>query len=568
MPIHHRALTLLTVDDAEAPDNLREEILQVIVEESLHRPSMFTLVLRNDYEPGGQADEPWKHESLMQIGKAVTLGFEPSTTESPGFGQGEKGTVLQGEITAIETYFTETTQAPIIVRGMDVSHRLHRGLHNRSFQNMTDSDIVKKIAAEVGIDLGTVDESGIPHEYLFQENQTNLTFLRQRAARIGFELFVQDGKLHFRQPRADKQISLKWLKDLRSFRTRVSSAEQVEAVEVRAWDYSAKRPIIARAQSEQVLTETDNGRGSDTSSAFEGHPAEPQMIVVDQPVFQPKEADLMAQALFDELGGEFVSADARAIGNADIRPGRVVELQGLGPHSGQYYVTETRHVYQERVYTTEFSVRGLRGGDLLSLLNPPTRLQPGQTFLVGIVTDNQDPDGMGRVKVKFPTLTEDHASNWARVVAIGAGSSRGFHCLPEIDDEVLVGFEHGDIHRPYILGGLWNGQDATPTPAEDGVQDGQVRLRTFQTRAGHQLQFDDSGEGSGALLKTANGHELRLSDSDGSVELNGPSGSFIRMSNDGTLSIHSTTTIQMSAALAINIRSKEITTSTPITPGV
>ena len=568
MPIHHRALTLLTVDDAEAPDNLREEILQVIVEESLHRPSMFTLVLRNDYEPGGQADEPWKHESLMQIGKAVTLGFEPSTTESPGFGQGEKGTVLQGEITAIETYFTETTQAPIIVRGMDISHRLHRGLHNRSFQNMTDSDIVKKIAAEVGIDLGTVDESGIPHEYLFQENQTNLTFLRQRAARIGFELFVQDGKLHFRQPKADKQISLKWLKDLRSFRTRVSSAEQVQAVEVRAWDYSAKRPIIARAQSEQVLTETDNGRGSDTSSAFEGHPAEPQMIVVDQPVFQPKEADLMAQALFDELGGEFVCADARAIGNADIRPGRVVELQDLGPHSGQYYVTETRHVYQERVYTTEFSVRGLRGSDLLSLLNPPTWLQPGQTFLVGIVTDNQDPDGMGRVKVKFPTLTEDHASNWARVVAIGAGSSRGFHCLPEIDDEVLVGFEHGDIHRPYILGGLWNGQDATPTPAEDGVQDGQVRLRTFQTRAGHQLQFDDSGEGSGALLKTANGHELRLSDSDGSVELNGPSGSFIRISNDGTLSIHSTTTIQMSAALAINIRSKEITTSTPITPGV
>ena len=70
---------------------------------------------------------------------------------------------------------------------------------------------------------------------------------------------------------------------------------------------------------------------------------------------------------------------------------------------------------------------------------------------MGIVTNNKDPEGWGRVKVKFPTLTEEHESNWARVVALGAAKQRGFDCLPEVNDEVLVGFEHGDIHRPYIL---------------------------------------------------------------------------------------------------------------------
>ena len=520
-------------------------------------------MLRNDYQPGGEADRPWQHEEMFQIGQAVTIGFDPSTTESQGYGQGAGGTVLEGEITAIETCFTEKTQAPVIVRGLDLSHRLHRGRHNRSFQNMTDSDIVKKIAAEVGIELGEIEESGIPHDYLFQENQTSMAFLRERAARIGFELFMQDGKLHFRQPRSDQQINLKWLKDLHSFRIRVSSAEQVQAVEVRAWDYSAKRSLIAKAQTDQVLTETETGRGRDTSSAFSGYPHAPELIVVDQPTFQPKEADLLAQALCDELGGQFICADARAEGNADIRPGRLIELQDLGPHSGQYYVTETRHLYQERVYTTEFSVRGQRGGDLLTLLHPPTQLQPGQTFLVGIVTDNQDPNGLGRVKVKFPTLTEDHASNWARVVAIGAGHGRGFDCLPEIEDEVLVGFEHGDIHRPYILGGVWNGQDPTPTPVDSSVQDGKVCLRTFKTRTGHQLQFVDEGGSSGAYLTTAQGHQLRLSDS--AVELKAANGSTIHISDTG-ISIQSPGAIQMNAA-TISLNALKITSSTAIAVG-
>ncbi|MHC5832550.1 MAG: phage baseplate assembly protein V, partial [Nostoc sp.] len=95
---------------------------------------------------------------------------------------------------------------------------------------------------------------------------------------------------------------------------------------------------------------------------------------------------------------------------------------------------------------------------------------PGQTFLVGIVTNNKDPKGLGRVKVQFPTLTEEHTSNWARVVAPGAGNNRGFDCLPEIRDEVLVGFEHGDIHRPYIIGGVWNGEDASPENVNDAIE--------------------------------------------------------------------------------------------------
>jgi len=516
-----RALPKLQIDGKDAPSNLMEDILQIIVEESLHLPGMFTLVIQHDYF-SGRGDEPWRYKDLLQIGKSVKIGFTATTTAHKDFSSDNEGDLIEGEITAIETHFTEKSQAPIIVRGYDTMHLLHRGHHNRSFQNVTDMDIVKKIAEEVGLKTGTLDPSGEPHDYVFQQNQTNMEFLRERANRIGFELFNQDGKLHFRKPKAGETLNLKWLKDVSSFRVRMTSAEQVKEVEVRAWDYAEKRAIVAtkQTQSSAVITKTENGEGSKTSTKFGGKPPKPKRIVVDQPVFKPKEADQIAQAVCDEIGGQFICADANAEGNPRIRPGRVVEIKELGTYSGKYYVTETRHVYHERVYRTDFCVRGLRGGDLLTTLAPKSTIQPGQTLMVGIVTDNNDPKGWGRVKVKFPTLTEDHNSNWARVVSIGAGKDRGFDCLPEINDEVLVAFEHGDIHRPYIIGGVWNGKDGSPTSVGNSVQDGKVRLRTIKTRTGHQIQFIEEVKGGsqvGIRIDTKNGHQIYLNDTDGSI---------------------------------------------------
>src|SRR5664280_3415392 len=104
--------------------------------------------------------------------------------------------------------------------------------------------------------------------------------------------------------------------------------------------------------------------------------------------------------------------------------------------------------------------------------------------VVGVVTNNQDPDGFGRVKVKFPWLSDVDESDWARVAAPMAGNKRGFYFLPEVDDEVLVAFEHGDVRFPYVLGALWNGKDAPP--ATNG--DGKNNVRVIQSRSGHVIK--------------------------------------------------------------------------------
>jgi len=111
--------------------------------------------------------------------------------------------------------------------------------------------------------------------------------------------------------------------------------------------------------------------------------------------------------------------------------------------------------------------------------------------VVGLVTNNKDPDQLGRVKVKFPWLSETDESYWARIATPMAGNNRGLFLLPEVDDEVLVAFEHGLMEHPYIVGALWNGKDKPPEKNEDGKNN----LRFLKSRSGHIIRLDDT-EGS------------------------------------------------------------------------
>lgn len=107
---------------------------------------------------------------------------------------------------------------------------------------------------------------------------------------------------------------------------------------------------------------------------------------------------------------------------------------------------------------------------------------------MAIVTNNKDPDGLARVKVRMPWMSDDVESDWARVVTPMAGANRGLYVLPEVDDEVLVAFEHGNPGTPYVLGALWNGKDKPP----EANQDGKNHIRMIRSRSGHVVRLVDT----------------------------------------------------------------------------
>jgi uncharacterized protein involved in type VI secretion and phage assembly len=137
--------------------------------------------------------------------------------------------------------------------------------------------------------------------------------------------------------------------------------------------------------------------------------------------------------------------------------------------------------------------------------------------VIGIVTNNNDPQGMGRVRVRFPWRGDDDESYWARVATLMAGNDRGTFFLPEVDDEVLVAFDHGDINHPYVIGALWNGVD---TPPETNAN-GKNNIRTIKSRSGHEIIFDDNHEQKSEKLEihTNAGHTILLDDSAGAERI-------------------------------------------------
>lgn len=138
-------------------------------------------------------------------------------------------------------------------------------------------------------------------------------------------------------------------------------------------------------------------------------------------------------------------------------------------------------------------------------------------IVLGVVTNNQDPEKMGRVKIKFPWLEDSDESYWARVTTLMAGNDRGVFFLPEVDDEVLVAFDHGDINHPYVIGALWNGVDAPPETNADGKNN----IRKIKSRSGHEIIFDDNHEEKKEKIEihTNAGHTIVLDDSAGKEKI-------------------------------------------------
>jgi uncharacterized protein involved in type VI secretion and phage assembly len=275
-------------------------------------------------------------------------------------------------------------------------------------------------------------------------------------------------------------------------------------------------------------------------------------LEVRHPVGTQSEAEKMAQAILDEINAGFLQAEGSAQGNPNLKPGVKITISNVGTKfSGDYVATTTRHVYDTtQGYMTYFTVQGARAHTMADLIDQSmveqrtTQMWGG--VVVGIVTNNNDPDSMARVKVKFPWLDASLESNWARVSAVGAGNTHGFLWLPEVNDEVLVAFEHGDFDYPYVIGSVWNGQDAMPETTGAAVVDGKIVTRTIKTTAGHIVRFTEkSGDKKIEIIDSTTQTKITLDETNKKITMT--STGDIELSATGNLDIKATKNITMSS---------------------
>lgn len=274
-----------------------------------------------------------------------------------GFDDEDLKSLIVGEVAAIEPEFHENEAPTLKIHGYDRLHRFRRGRKTQTFVEMKDSQIAEKVARDLDL-TPQVEDTGVVLEYVLQNNMTGIDFLLERARRIRYEVTVQDKTLHFRKAASGKSrfATLEYGYTLKSFYPRLSTVKQVSRVVVQGWDPLAKEPIEGRAGSGDEDTRMNGTRlGSAVSeSAFFSSEA----VIVDKPVFSQGEAVQIARGKFNDMAVEYITGEGHAIGNPDIRAGRVIELAKLGERfSGFYYITSSTHVIDPRGgYTTRFTV--------------------------------------------------------------------------------------------------------------------------------------------------------------------------------------------------------------------
>lgn len=491
------------VDGQPISDVVKGMVAEVTVDQNVHMPHMFTVRL---YDP------------LLKMLDEGPFDLTRTVKITVSDAKNQPKTLMQGEITALEPIFGEGMVAELLVRGYDRTHRLYRETKSRAFLNKKDSDLAQELAQEAGLDV-MVDPTSTVYDHLYQHNQTNLAFLMQRAWRIGYDCYLDDKTLYFCEPKnSGSSLTLTWGDDLIRFRPRMTLAEQVDEVMVRGWDVEKQQAIVGKASEGGLypaIKESQNGAG------WAGEFGAGKLVLVNHPVVSQAEADALAKARLDERSGAFVLAEGEALRRPDLRAGQMVELKLLGKRlSGKYLMTSVTHSYTPEGFHSRFTVRGSRTGLLVDQLQNREPMKRWYGLVTAVVTNTDDPKNWGRVKVKFPWLTEEAESDWARLATPGAGPDAGLFVLPEVNDEVLVAFEHGDFSRPYIIGSLWNGKHSPPPPAHEAGKNERPLIHTWYSRTGHAITLHDDNKNK-IEIKSSKGLSIVIDDNSNKITISG-----------------------------------------------
>jgi len=479
------------------------DIVEIVVDTNVYLPGMFTILIEDKQAlPGLPALMHTDNMLRFRIGASVEI-----SAESEGIIT-NKNKLIKGEITAIEPVFEQDGRILLRIRGYDRSHRLTMGRNTRTFGDanpraatITEAQIVKDIASSVGL-IPKIDMSGLSnarYHYVMQYNQNNWDFLWARAQLLGYQVYVDDRMLHFEKAGKERHTKepdeLIWGQNLSNFKPRLVLVGQVSKVTATGWDPDKKQTVSSSRDSHSSNTVADTL--DNTFLAKSVIKVDAEDFVVDTTARTAGLAKVMAEARFAEHESDYVRASGELpSGDPCLLAGTVVTIANVGVRfSGKYYVTAAKHIYRNGRYMVKFEVSGRNPYTFRHLLlGQDHTVNKVDGVVVGVVTNINDPEKLGRVQVKYPWLPKfkgsDLSSNWARLATLGAGTNRGIFFTPEIDDEVLVAFENGDANYPYIVGALWNKKDKPPEG--EIVKGPKVNQRIVRSRSGHVIILDDT----------------------------------------------------------------------------
>ncbi len=434
----------------------------------------------------------------------IDAGFAMSSSGTFAIGTEIEVTALKsgtkmfaGEVTSVSLEQTGKYTPELVVVADDQTHRLARTSVTATYLQMKASDVISKVGKATGLSVDVTATTN-QFEYLIQGG-TALAYIDQLAARSGLVWWCDYPKtLKVAKPDVGTtEVPFDLSNEqfgMRTFSVR-ASARNIASVTVTGWDLKQTQKVEGSATTARTKESNfvDLAKASDFGSS--------KLTRSDLSPLTQGEAETLAESLNKDVGSQSVHARGTGPANAEIVPGVQVAVANAGPASGKYRVTEVEHRYDRQGFTTTFVAGSFRREGLVDLLSVPAA-EPGfilNDVITAVVTNIADPDNLGRVKVKFPSIPDEPESEWGRVLTVGGGADRGALFLPEVGDEVLVAFERGDTRRPVVLGGLFSTKNSLP--GENPVAAGKVEVRRLTSRVGHLVELSDASGSEYVLLQ-------------------------------------------------------------------
>lgn len=510
---------------------------------------------------------PWA-EIVLQDGDMPTGSFELSDADtfvpgtdivvSAGFGD-EEAVLFTGVVMRHGVKIDGASNARLVVECRDKAAKMTIGRSNANYLQQKDSDIVSMLIGNHGL---SADVQGTDTQYdeLVQFYCSDWDFMLARADANGLLVNVDAGKVSVQPPNTSGSaaLSVSWGIDLMSFEADIDARNQFEAVQAASWDPKQQAVSLGDSASPVSLNAQGNLDGSTLAQV-----ASPATYVLQTGTVQPAATlTAWAKATQQKAALARIRGRMRLLGNATVVPDSLIEVKGVGTRfNGAVYVSAVEHRLANGnwISEVEFGLRPewhVERSDVMAPANGG--LLPGVSGLqIGVVLKlDGDPEGEERIQVKLPVLQAQTEGVWARLLQSYASNAFGAFFVPEVGDEVLIGYLNADPSHPLVLGSLYSSSRKPPYAIEAANN-----TKAIVTRCLHKIEFNE--EDKIITIITPGNNQVVLDDKNQSILVQDQSNNSVKLSSNGIdltsqsdIKLTAQGGVTISANAAINIESQ------------
>jgi Rhs element Vgr protein len=512
-----KTVATFTILSAGTAVSREYHILSIIVNKEVNRIASATIILL-DGEASKQSFEI-SNKADFEPGKEIEIKAGYRSTEESVF----KGVVVKHGIKV------RKNNSVLVIECRDKAVKMTGACKSKYFKDVKDSDIMEELIDAHGVDKD-VTATTVTHKQVVQYNSTDWDFMLCRCDAAGMLCFVNDNKVTIGKPQfsGNAALTIQYGATVLDLDAEIDARLQYKSVKGSSWSYTdqslldsveAEDPGVPDAGNITADALADVIGDSEFRLFHSGKMEEPEL-----------QAWVNTRALKNKLAK--IRGRVRTEGTAVVSPGQLIQLNGVGERfEGKLYVTGVRHEVEDGSWQTVFQFgtnpewfteayqiqQPLAGGLLPAI----------EGLQIGIVTQlKDDPDGENRILVKIPVIHNDDDGAWCRVCTLDAGDNRGSFFLPEIEDEVIVGFINNDPRHGVVLGMVNSSSKPAPLTATDDNHE-----KGFQTRSEMKMIFNDDKKS--ILIETPAGNKVEITEEDKKIHLEDQNGNKLTMNSDG-----------------------------------